>query len=203
MTMEAGRKLIVQIHYNTTNGALPDQTAISIKTNANAAPVKWLMLTTGALNLTPGQPDVFSTATLNNQTMLTVDHLFETSGGGTSSSSGTSSSNLAASLQAGLSTPIARQMKIYGVGPHMHKLGRHLKLEMVDWAGKNTCMANVPLFDFNWQMGSLFKKPLTLGVTSSVKLTCGYDTTGRTQTVTFGEGTNDEMCISFLLVTAK
>lgn len=192
LSLEAGRKLIVQVHYNTTNGALPDQTAIAVKTNDNAKPVKWLMLTSGQLNLAPGQADVVSTQTLDNQTMLTVDHLFESGGGGGGFS-----------IDSIFSFPFARQLKIYGVGPHMHQLGRRLKLEMLDLSGKNTCVASVPLFDFNWQMGSLYKKPVTFEATNSMKISCNFDTRGRTEVTTFGEGTNDEMCISFLLVTAK
>lgn len=200
MRIEAGRKLIVQIHYNITNGVSADQTAIAIKTNANASPVKWTVLAHANLELQPGQKEVITSATQTNQAMLTIDHLYEM-GVADSKLSGQAPTFDLAFFNATLSTPLARTMRVFAVGPHMHQLGRKMKIEMIDWKNQNTCMANIPLFDFEWQMGYFFKKPLTLDITSSVKITCNFDTSGRTKVVHFAEGTEDEMCLAFLLVT--
>jgi hypothetical protein len=36
----------------------------------------------------------------------------------------------------------------------------------------------------------------------ALSLRCGYDTRSRTDTVTWGEGTSDEMCLAYLYVTS-
>ena len=63
-------------------------------------------------------------------------------------------------------------------------------------------MADVDRWDFDWQALWWFDEPLDLGKESSLSVTCGYDTRGRTETTLFGEGTEDEMCFNALYLTA-
>jgi hypothetical protein len=90
---------------------------------------------------------------------------------------------------------------IHGVLPHMHTLGRTLKLTG-SIGGADQCVTWVDRWDFNWQGAWWYDTPLS-GSTSSLTLTCGYDTRERTETVTWGEGTQDEMCLAYLYVTAR
>lgn len=201
LTLEAGRKLIIQIHYNIANGSPADQTAIAIKTDPAAKPVKWLVVPNAQLNLEPGLPEVVISKTLENQAMLAVDHFYE-SGAADGAIAGTGIELSWDLVWAAINIPLmGRDMTIYAVGPHMHQLGRKMQLDLVDENENSTCMANIPKFDFNWQRGYMFKRPLSLKSTGSVKISCSFDTRGRTEVVTFGEGTQDEMCLAFLLVT--
>lgn len=95
----------------------------------------------------------------------------------------------------------AGTVTIWGVAPHMHGVGKTLHVESVT-NGQTQCLVDVGNWDFHWQSFSLYEKPLTVNGGDPVKLTCGYDTTGRNTVTTAGEGTMDEMCIAFFYVTA-
>ena len=67
--------------------------------------------------------------------------------------------------------------------------------------GSTFCIADVPRWDFNWQQFYLLDQTLSLQAGDTLRVTCGYDTTSRTVPVTWGEGTQDEMCLNFFYVT--
>ena len=90
---------------------------------------------------------------------------------------------------------------VLGWFPHMHTLGDTIRMEKI--AGDpddDACMGDVPRWDFHWQELAFYEEPLTLTPQDAVALTCTWDTSDRTETTTFGEGTQDEMCVAFLYV---
>ncbi len=92
--------------------------------------------------------------------------------------------------------------KIWGVFPHMHTLGVDLLAEETV-GGQTTCLHHVPNWNFAWQESFFYSTPLDLKGGTQLKTTCTYDTTSRTgANITFGEGTNDEMCGTMFLVAA-
>ena len=97
------------------------------------------------------------------------------------------------------STPF---LKVYGAMPHMHTLGRTLRVDATA-GGQSHCLVNVDRWNFHWQNAWWYQKPLELADLSALSIRCGFDTRGRSQVVTWGEGTSDEMCISYFYVTAK
>jgi len=93
------------------------------------------------------------------------------------------------------------QYNVWGVYPHMHTLGRTLRLE-AEHAGISQCLVDVPRWDFNWQQGYFYDGPPKIaGGCDTLRITCTHDTTSRTQTTTWGEGTEDEMCLAFAYVS--
>jgi hypothetical protein len=68
-------------------------------------------------------------------------------------------------------------------------------------AAGEQCMLNVPAWDFDWQLAYWYERPITFSPSDSVRITCTYDTTSRTEVVTWGEGTQDEMCLTFVYAT--
>jgi mono/diheme cytochrome c family protein len=93
------------------------------------------------------------------------------------------------------------QYNVWGVFPHMHTLGRQLRVE-VDHAGRTQCMIDVPRWDFNWQQGYFYDTaPKIAGGGDTVRISCTYDTSSRTTPVMWGEGTEDEMCLAFIYVS--
>ena len=91
---------------------------------------------------------------------------------------------------------------VWGVFPHMHTLGRKLRAE-VDHANQTTCLVDVPRWDFNWQQGYFYADgPKLAGGGDMLRIACTHDTTSRGEPTTWGEGTNDEMCLAFLYVSA-
>lgn len=91
-------------------------------------------------------------------------------------------------------------LTIWGVAPHMHTRGKTQDAWYQDGTTK-TCLSKVSNWNFHWQSLWLYDKPITLPPGGTLGVTCGYDTTHETMTITGGEGTANEMCIDFLYVT--
>ena len=65
-----------------------------------------------------------------------------------------------------------------------------------------TCLVDVPRWDFGWQQLFFYQTPLTLPSGGTLKVSCHYNTSGLTEPVTFGEDTDQEMCIALFYATA-
>jgi hypothetical protein len=107
----------------------------------------------------------------------------------------------ATDFSAQATTDVPMNVKLWGVTPHLHQMGRRFQIELVD-GGDTTCLMDIPQWDFNWQQFYFFEGgdgfPLPEG--SEVRITCTWDNS-TDQTVTWGEGTSDEMCISYFYWT--
>ncbi len=99
-------------------------------------------------------------------------------------------------------TAVRTNFRIRGVFPHMHTLGSTLRVEVAHNDGSRSCVVDVPRWDFNWQ-GLYFYEGGGIAVRPDEVLTlrCTYDTRSRRDTVRWGEGTEDEMCVAGLFVT--
>jgi hypothetical protein len=86
---------------------------------------------------------------------------------------------------------------IYGVTPHMHQLGRSIRAQNTT---TGQCLIDVPWWDFHWQQPYEYWQPVTLGPSQTVEVQCVWDNP-TANTVTFGEGTSDEMCMAFFYTT--
>jgi hypothetical protein len=84
---------------------------------------------------------------------------------------------------------------LWGLAPHMHTLGRHIRVEK-----DGACLIDIPAWDFHWQQAYFLKDPLAIAAGSRVTLTCTWDNP-TARTVMWGEGTSDEMCLSYLYLT--
>ena len=108
------------------------------------------------------------------------------------------------------SLPVPLGATVYRVMPHMHLLGREMKVTATLPDGKILPLVHVPDWDFNWQTTYTFKKPIHLPAGSRVDLEARYDNSSHNplnphnppRLVTWGEQTSDEMCIAFLTFTA-
>jgi uncharacterized protein (TIGR03437 family) len=97
--------------------------------------------------------------------------------------------------------------KLWAVTPHMHLLGKKIKVELTK-PGETTpsCLINVPDWDFNWQGTYLYKNAINLSGGSTLKLTCNFDNSSDNprnpnnppKTVRWGEETTDEMALAFI-----
>ncbi|MGZ3774251.1 MAG: monooxygenase [Pseudobdellovibrionaceae bacterium] len=178
----AGRKLILQVHYNYSQGRFSDLTSVRFKTSAdNVKEGVWLQFgKTGNGSIPAGLSQYEQVE--NMQIGQAV--------------SGVSSNQ---------STP----GYIYAIFPHMHQVGSKIKVELNRFASTagsastNECLVDVPQWDFHWQRIYWFKNPVSANALDSMKMTCTYNTTGKNQSVNFGEGSSDEMCFLFAFVTDK
>jgi len=89
---------------------------------------------------------------------------------------------------------------VYGVAPHMHTLGKTLRLD-ARVGSRDQCLVNVDRWDFHWQNMWWYESPIRATGVSAFTLSCGYDTSDRSEVITWGEGTRDEMCLVYLYVT--
>jgi hypothetical protein len=84
---------------------------------------------------------------------------------------------------------------LLGTGPHMHKLGVHAYLGLVQGGGARQVLWDGP-FDFQDQQFHTFPKMITINSGDSLITKCTY-TNPTNQAVTFGENTANEMCFNF------
>jgi len=115
-------------------------------------------------------------------------------------------------------TPIITDVHILTVMPHMHLLGRDMKIWAVPAPGTSNTSGGTtekPLvwikdWDFNWQGTYVLKEPMALAKGSSVQLISHYDNSEQNprnpnrahpRAATWGEQTTDEMCVGFYTFT--
>jgi hypothetical protein len=161
--IRGGRRMILQVHYNTKNGVAPDRTRVH-------------------LELARG-----------------VDRIAEILG----------VANLGIELPPGLASFTPEPVRIApgvggfirGVYPHMHKLGIRLSAKVLHTGGRETCLTVAPAYDFDWQQFYFLTRAVYVSSTDRVELSCEYDTRSRSETVRWGEGTDEEMCLLGLYVT--
>jgi mono/diheme cytochrome c family protein len=100
----------------------------------------------------------------------------------------------------------------YNVAPHMHLLGRDMKISVKFPDGRVQDIIKIDDWDFNWQYTYFFEKPLDVPKGSLFTLVAHYDNSASNprnpnrdhpKLVKWGEATTDEMCIGFLGVTKK
>lgn len=91
--------------------------------------------------------------------------------------------------------------RVWGAFPHMHTMGRQLRVEAMD--ATSTCMVDVPRWDFNWQGGFWYETPIDLEPNQPMRLSCTYDSMERDAVTYWGDSTQDEMCLSFFYVTRR
>jgi len=98
---------------------------------------------------------------------------------------------------------------LVAITPHMHLLGRSMKLTATLPDGHQIPLVSVSDWDFNWQSTYFYKKPIALPKGTRMTMTATYDNSSRNprnpnsppKLVTWGEQTTDEMCIAFLHFT--
>jgi hypothetical protein len=94
-----------------------------------------------------------------------------------------------------------RGVRVYGVAPHMHELGRTLRVEAR--GARATCLSDVTQWNFHWQRLFFYAAPVDVNPGDTLAITCGYDSTSRTVATRRGEGTQDEMCLNYLYLTGR
>lgn len=101
------------------------------------------------------------------------------------------------------SEPLPVDAKAIGILPHMHYLGKEMRIDAKLPDGKEIPLIWIKDWDFNWQGIYGYKEPIALPKGTVITLKAVYDnSTGNPrnpsnppQKVTWGEQTNDEMCI--------
>lgn len=93
--------------------------------------------------------------------------------------------------------PIDFEGWLLGVGPHMHELGKSSRVVLNPATTGETVLIDIPAWDFHWQGQYSFAQPVPLQPGDIVRLECWWDNSSGDRYVTWGEGTQDEMCFNF------
>ena len=93
-----------------------------------------------------------------------------------------------------------KSIQLHSVGLHMHQLGKTARLSIQRADAGETCLLDIPEWDFHWQGGYGFKSPVTLNPGDRLFLECSWDNPTMSD-VTWGEGTGDEMCLGVFYYT--
>jgi hypothetical protein len=84
--------------------------------------------------------------------------------------------------------------------PHMHQLGRSFTTELLRGGSETSIdmLTDVPVYDFQSQAFYVNDPPVQIMPGDALRTTCTFDNPGD-QTVYFGEATEDEMCLNFIM----
>lgn len=180
--MAPGSKVVLQIHYNTLAGELrPDASAVQLKIDAEVERPAFAMLWANPDWLTGGMPIPAGQAE--------VVHSFELD------------PTLFMNVLTDVIPPFA-PFEIHAATHHMHKLGTSGEQRIERGDGSQTCLLQLPRWDFDWQQQYRFVEPIRFDPGDKLRLACAWNNEAGDQTVNWGEGTEDEMCLGVFFITA-
>ena len=101
------------------------------------------------------------------------------------------------------SRPLSRDVLLTSVMPHMHWLGKDIALTAVKPDGTRVPLIRIDRWDFNWQGTYAFVEPIPLPKGTTLEMIAHFDNSADNpanpssppRTVTWGDQTNDEMCL--------
>jgi hypothetical protein len=93
------------------------------------------------------------------------------------------------------------QVKLRGVMPHMHELGRTYNMRITQPGEEAACSAQIDHWNFHWQRMYFYEQPYNLTGDTRIAVDCEYDTTSVNEPVMPGWGTSNEMCLATLFLT--
>ena len=113
-------------------------------------------------------------------------------------------------VRASWTVPFGRDLTAHNITPHMHLLGREMKVTATYPDGTVKPLIHIDDWDFNWQGNYMFAKPMPLPTGTRIDMVAIFDNSAENQrqpsrpprAVSWGEGTTDEMAIVFIGVTA-
>jgi peroxiredoxin len=105
---------------------------------------------------------------------------------------------------------VRQDCHLHTVMPHMHLLGREIKITMTPPGGPTQTLAAIRDWDFNWQETYFLKESIAVKANTRFDIEAVYDNSDRNpanphrppRPVFFGLETTDEMCVGFLGMTA-
>jgi hypothetical protein len=113
-------------------------------------------------------------------------------------------------VRASWTVPAISDLHANTITPHMHLLGREMKVTATTPDGTVIPLIHVDDWDFHWQGAYTFAKPVPLPRGTRIDMVAIFDNSDKNvrqpvqppRDVSWGEATTDEMAIVFLGVTA-
>jgi peroxiredoxin/mono/diheme cytochrome c family protein len=109
------------------------------------------------------------------------------------------------------SVTLREDCRLHAISPHMHLLGREIKVTMTPPGGQPRTLVAVKDWDFNWQDVYFFKEAVEASAGTRFDVEAIYDNSAANpnnpnsppKTVMFGLQSTDEMCVAVLAVTSE
>ena len=92
-------------------------------------------------------------------------------------------------------------LMLHAIGPHMHTLGVSSSAKLIREDGSESCVIDVPYYDFNWQRVYTYSEPILLQPDDRLKIKCEFDSSNKDSPTYWGDGTGDEMCLMTIFAT--
>ncbi|MBL8813022.1 MAG: redoxin domain-containing protein [Planctomycetaceae bacterium] len=105
---------------------------------------------------------------------------------------------------------LPRDVTMVGVVPHMHLLGKAMKVTARRPGGEPEVLVDIPAWNYNWQDEYYYERPFSLPSGTVLKVESVFDNSAENPSnpssppkrVTWGDETTDEMLFCFFLLTA-
>jgi Copper type II ascorbate-dependent monooxygenase, C-terminal domain/Copper type II ascorbate-dependent monooxygenase, N-terminal domain len=179
--VEAGSRLIVQIHYNLESTApRPDRSVVELKVDDSVAKRA-------------------ASAPVVNPGWLISPQSFRIPAGKRTTHTWTGDPRPFLRLL-GSDVDLSQGFTIHSVLLHMHRLGQKTRLVLVRASGKRQVLLSISHWQFNWQRDYRLAKPVRFYNGDQLQIRCEHRNRTK-RVVTWGENSADEMCIGFAYVS--
>ena len=118
-----------------------------------------------------------------------------------------------ASLTSTCDKVVTSNFTVIAAAPHMHLLGRTLKLTLNPDTANSKVLLDVSNYNFDDQSAKILAKPIKVNAGDTIRVQCTYDPKLRQllpslrnlppRYITWGEGSSDEMCLGVIAATKK
>jgi hypothetical protein len=210
--LEAGSRIVMQVHYNLLKGAAPDTSSTQLRWmpgSTDLTPLHTFLLP-APVEL-PCRPD-HSDGPLCDRDAAAIDvhKRFGTAGNTNTFLHILCGTEVVPSETTSCTRPISRGMTVIGAAGHMHLLGRKISIESNPDTDHAKTLLRIPIWDFDNQ-GSKPIDPVHLDAGDTIRVTCQHQQWLRDKLPAFAsqredryvmwaEGSTDEMCLGLLQV---
>ncbi|MDX6375355.1 MAG: hypothetical protein QOD98_4343 [Nocardioidaceae bacterium] len=210
--LEAGSRIVMQVHYNLLKGAAPDQSSTQLRWMPGSTDLTTLhtFLMPAPVELPCRADHSESPLCDRDAAMIDVKKRFGTVGNTNTLLHLLCGTDIVPSETTSCTRTISRGMTVLGVAGHMHLLGRRITIESNPDTDQAKTLLRIPVWDFDNQ-GAKPIKPVHLDAGDTVRVTCqhqqwlrdklpAFATQREDRYIVWAEGSTDEMCLGMLQV---
>jgi hypothetical protein len=214
--LEAGSRIIMQVHYNLLEGSHPDTSSARLRlapASADLDPLETMLLPAPVeLACRSGKPGPLCdraaavrdvSTRFGGQSGLMVAGLQLLCGGDPDDPKSSPVQTCERTMRAAAT--------VRAVAGHMHLLGRSISVTLNPDTRRERVLLDIPVWDFDDQGARSLRKPAKIEPGDVLRVTCRHDQALRDDVpeledaperyVVWGEGTTDEMCLGIVMVT--
>ena len=180
VTLPAGSKIVMQVHYNLLNGRAPDRSRALLTVapaSAKLTPLQTVLLPAPVeLACAKGEQGKLCD---RNDALFDLARKYGTSAAFTPAGllilCRGNAANPAASAVSTCDRRITTPTTIYVAAGHMHLLGASIKLELNPGTPQAKVLLDIPRWDFHWQNAYTLADPVKAQPGDVVRVTCRHD----------------------------